>query len=120
MSCGERRNSAPFKKSPKETKYVSNVTYFGKPVYTYSLKQGNRGRLPGALRVIRIDIDKDIEGWTPHPYLCRDRNLIERFFNKIKKCRRVATRYDKHAANYLAFVKVACIRLWLRFFECTT
>jgi transposase len=35
----------------------------------------------------------------------RARNLVERFFNKIKQCRRVATRYDKLAANYLAFVK---------------
>jgi hypothetical protein len=42
------------------------------------------------------------------------RNLIERFFNKIKQCRRVATRYDKLAANYLAFVKLASIRFWLR------
>src|SRR5215216_5159835 len=40
--------------------------------------------------------------------------LIERFFNKIKQCRRVATRYDKLAANYLAFVKLASIRIWLR------
>ena len=37
------------------------------------------------------------------PYLYRARNLVERFFNKIKQCRRVATRYDKLAANYLAF-----------------
>jgi transposase len=36
------------------------------------------------------------------------------FFNKIKQCRRVATRYDKLAANYLAFVKLASIRIWLR------
>ena len=41
------------------------------------------------------------------------RNLIERFFNKIKQCRRVATRYDKLAANYLAFVKLASTRIWL-------
>jgi predicted amidophosphoribosyltransferase len=41
-------------------------------------------------------------------------NLIERFFNQIKQCRRVATRYDKLAANYLAFVKLASIRIWLR------
>jgi transposase len=47
------------------------------------------------------------------PYLYRARNLIERFFNKIKQCRRVATRYDKLAANYLAFVQLASIRLWL-------
>ena len=53
------------------------------------------------------------------PFLYRARNLVERFFNKIKQCRRVATRYDKLAANYLAFVKLACIRLWLRVYEFT-
>jgi transposase len=51
------------------------------------------------------------------PYLYRARNLIERFFNKIKQCRRVATRYDKLAANYLAFIQLASIRLWLRVYE---
>jgi transposase len=55
-----------------------------------------------------------------NPYLYRARNLIERFFNKIKQCRRVATRYDKLAANYLAFVKLASIRIWLRANESTT
>ena len=48
------------------------------------------------------------------PYLYRARNLVERFFNKIKQCRRIATRYDKLAANYLAFIKLASIRIWLR------
>jgi hypothetical protein len=45
--------------------------------------------------------------------------LIEPFFNKIKQCRRVATRYDKLAANYLAIVKLASIRIWLRANEST-
>jgi transposase len=40
-------------------------------------------------------------------------------FNKIKHCRRIATRYDKLAANYLAFVQLASIRLWLRVYEFT-
>jgi len=53
------------------------------------------------------------------PYLYRARNLIERFFNKIKQCRRIATRYDKLAANYLAFIKLASIRIWLRASEST-
>ena len=53
------------------------------------------------------------------PYLYRARNLVERFFNKIKQCRRVATRYDKLAANYLAFIQPASIRLWLRAHEST-
>jgi transposase len=54
------------------------------------------------------------------PYLYRARNRVERFFNKIKQCRRVATRYDKLAANYLAFVQLASIRLWLRVNESTS
>src|SRR5262245_3496569 len=53
------------------------------------------------------------------PYLYRARYLVERFFNKIKQCRRVATRYDKLAANYLAFIQLASIRLWLRINEYT-
>jgi transposase len=54
------------------------------------------------------------------PHLYRARNLIERFFNKIKQCRRIATRYDKLAANYLAFIQLASIRLWLRAYEFTS
>ncbi len=53
------------------------------------------------------------------PRLSRARNLVERFFNRIKQCRRIATRYDKLAANYLAFVQLASIRLWLRVNEST-
>ena len=53
------------------------------------------------------------------PYLYRARNLVERFFNKIKQCRRIPTRYDKLAANYLAFIKLAAIRIWLRVYEST-
>jgi transposase len=41
------------------------------------------------------------------------------YFNKIKQCRRVATRYDKLAANYLAFIQLASVRLWLRVNEYT-
>ena len=47
------------------------------------------------------------------PYLYRARNLVERFFSKIKSCRRIATRYDKPATNYLAVVKLAAIRIRL-------
>jgi transposase len=53
------------------------------------------------------------------PHLYRARNLVERFFNRIKQCRRIATRYDKLAANYLAFIQLASIRLWLRVNEYT-
>ena len=46
--------------------------------------------------------------------LYRQRNLIERFFSKLKHFRRIATRYDKLADTFLAMIKLACVRLWLR------
>ena len=46
--------------------------------------------------------------------LYKARNRIERFFNKIKHFRRIATRYEKHAANYLAMLKIASALIWLR------
>ncbi|WP_413716134.1 IS5 family transposase [Sphingobium sp. B12D2B] len=51
--------------------------------------------------------------------LYRERNLIERFFSKLKYFRRVATRYDKLAVNFLAMVQLASMRLWLRAYEST-
>ena len=51
------------------------------------------------------------------PFLYRFRNLVERFFNKLKHFRAVATRFEKHDANYLALVKLASARIWMRFNE---
>ncbi|SCB46752.1 Transposase DDE domain-containing protein [Bradyrhizobium yuanmingense] len=51
------------------------------------------------------------------PYLYRARNRVERFFDTIKQYRRLATRYDRLAANYLAFAQLASIRLSLRLNE---
>ena len=48
------------------------------------------------------------------PYLYRSRNLVERFFNKLKHFRAVATRYDKRADNFLASIQLASLRIWLR------
>ena len=42
------------------------------------------------------------------------RNRIERCFNKLKHFRRIATRYDRRAANFLAFIHIACAILWMR------
>ncbi|CAM4399502.1 Transposase IS4-like domain-containing protein [Palleronia rufa] len=50
----------------------------------------------------------------------RRRNRIERFFSKLKHYRAIATRYEKHDANFLAFVKLAATRIWLRVYESVT
>jgi len=54
------------------------------------------------------------------PAIYRQRNLVERFFNKLKHFRRIATRFDKLARNYLAAVLIASTRLWTRAYESTT
>ena len=58
--------------TPKETEYVSNLTYFNSPVYTYSLKQGIQDGFLAPYKVVKINIDKDVEGWTPEPGMTDD------------------------------------------------
>ena len=58
--------------TPKETEYVSSSNYFGEAVYTYSLKQGIEDGFLAPYKVVRIDIDRDIEGWTPPPGMTDD------------------------------------------------
>ena len=53
-------------------------------------------------------------------FLYRYRHLAERFFNKLKHFRAVATRFEKHDANYLALVKLAASRIWMRHYESVT
>jgi type I restriction enzyme R subunit len=71
--------------TPKETKDISNIDYFGDPVYTYSLKQGIADGFLAPYKVIRIDLDKDIDGWRPNPgQLDKYGQLIEdRHFNQL-------------------------------------
>ncbi|MBP9819172.1 DEAD/DEAH box helicase family protein [Candidatus Woesebacteria bacterium] len=51
--------------TPKETKDVSNIDYFGEPIYTYSLKQGIDDGFLAPYKVVRITIDRDVEGYRP-------------------------------------------------------
>lgn len=73
------------------------------------------------------DLAKEKQSWANIPtkqnrkasfsfsrWVYRQRNLIERFFNKLKQFRGIATRYDKDPRNFLAAVKLAAIRIWIR------
>ena len=51
--------------TPKETVDVSNITYFGEPIYTYSLKQGIEDGFLAPYKVVRISLDRDLEGYRP-------------------------------------------------------
>jgi len=70
--------------TPKETKEVSNIDYFGEPVYTYSLKQGIADGFLAPYKVVRIDLDKDLTGWRPEKgKLDKHGKLIEdRIYNQ--------------------------------------
>jgi type I restriction enzyme R subunit len=69
--------------TPKETEYVSNIDYFGEPIYTYSLKQGISDGFLAPYKVIKVHIDRDVEGYRPElGQLDRDGNAIEdRIYN---------------------------------------
>jgi type I restriction enzyme R subunit len=70
--------------TPKETEYVSNITYFGEPVYTYTLKQGIQDGFLAPYKVVRYDLDKDLLGWTPPPEMKDDlgQDIEQREYNQ--------------------------------------
>lgn len=75
--------------TPKETKDVSNIHYFGEPIFTYSLKQGIEDGFLAPYKVVRIDFDKDLEGWRPtqgqtdkHGEVIEDRIYNQRDFDR--------------------------------------
>ena len=64
--------------TPKETRYVSNIDYFGPPVYTYSLKQGIRDGFLAPYKVVKVHIDRDVEGYRP------EKGQLDRAGNEIE------------------------------------
>ena len=69
--------------TPRETRYVSNIHYFGEPVYTYSLKEGIRDGFLAPYKVVKIHVDRDVEGYRPEKgQLDRDGEEVEdRIYN---------------------------------------
>lgn len=69
--------------TPKETRYASNIHYFGEPVYSYTLKQGIRDGFLAPYKVIKVHVDRDIQGYRPEKgQLDRDGNEVEdRIYN---------------------------------------
>jgi len=71
--------------TPKETKDVSSIYYFGEPIYSYTLRQGIEDGFLAPYKVVRIDIDKDLQGWRPSKgQTDKNGQLIEdRVYNQI-------------------------------------
>lgn len=75
--------------TPKETKDVSNIEYFGDPIYTYSLRQGISDGFLAPYKVVRIGLDKDLDGWRPetgqtdkYGQIIEDREYNDRDFDR--------------------------------------
>ena len=70
--------------TPKETTEVSTLSYFGDPIYTYSLKQGIDDGFLAPFKVVRIDLDKDLQGWRPPPGMTDDlgQEIEDRIYNQ--------------------------------------
>lgn len=85
---------------------VADRGYFGRAVIEAIEASGATAHIPSQsnVRVVR-SVDRE---------LYRERNLIERFFNRLKHFRGIATRYFKTAANFLAAIHLAAVRLWIR------
>lgn len=94
---------------PRPGDVVADRGYDARAVLDLIAARGGRGHIPTQRdRKVQRSVD---------PALYRQRNLIERFFNKLKHFRKVATRYEKSARNYLAVVLMASSRLWMRHYE---
>ena len=91
---------------------VADRGYDSDAVLNFIHQAGARAHIPSlSRRLVRRSVE---------PATYRQRNLVERFFNKLKHFRRVATRFDKLARNFLAAVLLASTRLWTRAYESTT
>ena len=90
---------------------IADRGYDSDAVLALVRQRGSAAHIPStSRRIIRRSVDPD---------LYRQRSLVERFFCKLKQFRRVATRFDKLARNFLAAVALASTRIWLRAIEST-
>ena len=109
--------------TPKETEYVSNIHYFGEPIYSYSLKQGIRDGFLAPYKVIKVHLDVDIEGYRPEPgeqdkygYEIEDRIYNQKDFDRQlvidERTKRVAhriTEFLKESGDRFQKTIVFCI-----------
>ena len=76
--------------TPKETKTVSNIEYFGDPIYTYSLKQGIADGFLAPYKVVRIGLDKDLDGWRP------EKGKLDKYGREIEDREYTQRDYDRN------------------------
>ena len=115
LSAGQASDKAAVEEllalHPAPGDVVADRGYDARAVLDLIAARGGRGHIPTQRdRKVQRRVD---------PVLYRQRNLVERFFSKLKQFRKIATRYEKTAENYLAAVLMDCSRLWMRDYEST-
>ena len=115
LSAGQASDKAAVEEllamHPRPGDVVADRGYDARAVLDLIAARGGRGHIPTQRdRKVQRRVD---------PVLYRQRNLVERFFSKLKQFRKIATRYEKTAVNYLAAVLMDCSRLWMRDYEST-
>ena len=109
--------------TPKETHYVSNIDYFGEPVYTYSLKQGIQDGFLAPYKVVKVHVDRDVEGYRPEQgqldraggdvedriYNTTDFDRVLVLDERTKLVARKVTKYLKESDDRYAKTIVFCV-----------
>jgi transposase len=96
---------------PAAQALVADRGYDSRAIIELVLNAGGEAHIPTQRRV---KVQRSV-----NPSLYRRRNLVERYFCNLKQFRRIATRFDKLARNFLAAIALASARLWLRSYEST-
>jgi transposase len=105
MRQGAVKRPGPGRPKLRPRAVVGDRGYSGKPTRDHLRRRGISPVIPQ----LRTEKTPRLMDWA----LYRERNVVERLVGKLKEYRRIATRYDKLAASYLAFVQLAAIRMWL-------
>jgi transposase len=96
----------------RDAVYIAEGGYYAGSIIELIEARGGRAHIPSQSNVrVRHSVDRA---------LYRQRNLVERFFNRLKHFRAIATRYNKLARNFLAAIALASCRLWIRHYVSTT
>jgi transposase len=105
MSRGAVKRAGPGRPKLRPRAVVGDRGYSGRPARDYLRRRGISPVIPQ----LRTERTPRLMDWE----LYRERSAVERLVGKLKEYRRIARRYDKLAASYLAFVQLAAIRMWL-------
>jgi transposase len=105
VEAGALKRSTPGRPRKRPKRIVADKAYGSRAFRQFLRRRGIRSTLPRKVNERRRGpFNKAIY---------RQRNQVERFFNRLKQSRRIATRYEKRAVNYLAMITIACFLMWL-------